>query len=118
MLRQAAAIVGMIPVLTLMAGRYEAEDASLQGVESVKHDQASGGARVRNIDAAGDSIEIAVREPGETVRIWYSLDGREERQGTLRADTGQAQTVTFRPTGGWISTPARSFRCRSSVACC
>ena len=80
---------------------YEAEAASLTGVEAVAHDQASGGERVRLLDAAGDQLGFRFPRPVQRLRVRYSLGESSERVCTVRGRDRTIGKAIFRPTGGW-----------------
>ena len=94
--------VGMAAASASVAGEpYEAEEASLRGVEIVAHDRASGGKRVRLLDAAGDQLRFRFESPAQRLRVRYSLGEGSERVCTVRVRDRTIGKAVFRPTGGW-----------------
>ena len=79
----------------------EAESGVLKGADIAEHASASGGARVRNLDAAGDSIVLTTIPGGDFLRIRYSLGLKTHKVGSLLVAGAPPKRLVFQPTGGW-----------------
>lgn len=80
---------------------FEAEHASLSGVELMEDDGASGGVRVIRFDEVGDYIGFANQAVGSYLYITYSLGLTTPKQCSVYVNDVDAATAIFYPTGDW-----------------
>ena len=88
------------PALSGAAGGFaaEAESGDLTGVEVHRHAGASGGARVRNFDEAGDAVVFPDAAGGPWLRVRYSLaTGPEARLTVRRGGASATENSRWRP---------------------
>ncbi|GGG51948.1 carbohydrate-binding protein [Paenibacillus radicis (ex Gao et al. 2016)] len=83
--------------------RYEAEDATLNGVIIEDLASASGGHNIGYFDNIGDYVSFTPVESGSTLTVRYSNGNSSAKQASLYVNGSKIQSITFPTTANWAT---------------